>query len=156
MEKFDVFYDFMTEYTQFFETAVSKEKEKFSAVLNYDIKKLEAALSVQQSLNDRIAFYEQRRMELQQNLGIPDLKLSEIIDMLSGKQRQDMKMLASRFSGAIMSVKDLNSKALEVTQINLKAAEEVAPAELSGNKYYNMRGNTVNAPRSAAFINTKI
>lgn len=156
MENFDVFYEFMTEYTQFFESAVSKEKEKFSAVLDYDIKKLETALSVQQSINDRIVFYEQQRMDLQQRLGIPDLKLSEITNMLTGKQYQDMKALSSRFSAAVMSVKDLNSKALEVTQINLKAAEEVTPAELSGNKYYNMRGNTVDAPRSAAFINTKI
>ena len=44
MENYEEFYNFMLEYTEFFEETAVKEREKMSALLSDDLKRIEKCL----------------------------------------------------------------------------------------------------------------
>lgn len=125
MDGYYEFYDFMCEYTAFFEEVSSKEEAKMKALLANDIDKLELAISEHQSTTMRVEQYEKRRGELQEKLGLGSLKFKEIVDMLSGEQRARMKELYTRFEIAVHNTKHYNGRSLEIALMNLRIMDSM-------------------------------
>lgn len=141
MENFDVFYDFMTEYTDFLEETAEKEKDKLSALLSDDLKRIEHCLNEHQSTIKRTELFEREREKLQKKLGIGGLTLKEIIENCSDPDEKELlTKLSLRFKTAIDNVKHANKTSLQVAQMNLQIIEDVMPAGVTDAKVYNAKG----------------
>lgn len=125
MEKYYEFYNFMDEYTTFFEGVASKEEDKMKALLSNDLENLELVLSEHQSMTMRVEQYEKRRSELQERLGFGNASFCEIIDMFSNEQREELKALYTRFEVAVHNTKHYNGRALEVALMNLRIMDSM-------------------------------
>ena len=125
MDGYYEFYEFMSEYTSFFESIALKEEEKMKALLANDLDKLELALSEHQSTTMRVEQYEKYRTELQQRLGLGDTKFKDIVGMCTGDQRARLKELYTRFEIAVHNTKHYNGRSLEIALMNLRIMDSV-------------------------------
>ena len=156
MENFNEYYDFMTEYTDFLEETAEKEKDKLSALLSDDLKRIEHCLNEHQSTIKKTELYEKEREKLQKRLGIGGLTLKEIIEKCSDPEEKELlEKLAVRFKIAIDNVKHANKTALQVAQMNLQIIENVSPSGVTDAKCYNAKG-IPSIRQNMGILNTKI
>ena len=156
MENFNDFYDFMIEYTEFLEDTAEKEKEKLSALLSDDLKRIEHCLNEHQSTIKKTELFEKDREKLQKKLGIGGLTLKEIIERCSDPEEKEMlQKLSVRFKTAIDNVKHANKTALQVAQMNLQIIENVMPQGVTDAKVYNSKG-IPSIRKDMGILNTKI
>ncbi len=155
MEYFAEFYDFMSEYTDFLEETAEKEKDKLSALLSDDLKRIEHCLSEHQSTIKKTELYEKEREKLQKRTGLGGLTLKEIIERCSDPEEKEMlEKLAVRFKAAIDNVKHANKTSLQVAQMNLQILESASPA-VTDAKCYNAKG-IPSIRKNMGILNTKI
>ena len=156
MENFEQFYDFMTEYTDFLEETAEKEKDKLSALLSDDLKRIEHCLSEHQSTIKRTELFEKDREKLQKKLGLQGLTLKEIIEKCDDPEEKDLlRKLSARFKAAIDSVKHANKTSLQVAQMNLQIIEDVMPRNVNDPKVYNAKGMPM-IKKNIGILDTKI
>lgn len=156
MENFNEFYDFMLEYTEFLEETAEKEKDKLSALLSDDLKRIEHCLNEHQSTIKKTELLEKEREKLQKNLGIGGLTLKEIIEKCSDPEEKDLlNKLYIRFKTAIENVKHSNKTSLQVAQMNLRIIEETMPNGVTDAKCYNSKG-IPSISKSMGILNRKI
>lgn len=156
MENFEEFYDFMTEYTDFLEETAEKEKDKLSALLSDDLKRIEHCLNEHQSTIKRTELFEKDREKLQKRLGIGGKTLREIIEMCNDPDEKELlSKLYLRFKVAIDNVKHANKTALQVAQMNLQIIEDVMPQGVNDPKVYNAKG-IPSIKKNMGILNTKI
>ncbi|MGN0620322.1 MAG: flagellar export chaperone FlgN [Porcipelethomonas sp.] len=157
MEKeiFEVFYGFMLEYTEFFEETADKEKEKLSALLSDDLKRIEACLNEHQSIVKRTEQYERDRLKIQKELGFENMTFREVIDSCRGEEKEQLQSLYQRFKIAIDSVKHSNKTSLQVAETNLKIMENITRGAVTDAKCYDTRG-VASKSRNIGILNRKI
>ncbi|MGN1482006.1 flagellar export chaperone FlgN [Porcipelethomonas sp.] len=156
MENFNEFYDFMNSYTVFLEETAEKEKEKLSALLSDDLKRIEHCLNEHQSTIKRTEKFEQEREELQNRLGIGGLTFKEIIAAHEDPEEKSMlEKLYTRFKVAVDNVKHANKTSLQVAQMNLKILEEIMPSGVTDAKCYDTKGVS-SSRKNIGILNTKI
>lgn len=156
LESFNEFYDFMVEYTDFLEETAEKEKDKLSALLSDDLKRIEHCLNEHQSTIKRTEIFEKEREKLQKSIGIGGLTLKEIIEKCSDPEEKDLlNKLYIRFKTAIDNVKHANKTSLQVAQMNLKIMEAVMPTGVTDAKCYNSKG-IPSIRKNMGILNTKI
>ena len=68
-------------YVTFLEEAAAGEKEKYTAVLSYDPKRIDRATSNQQAMNMRLAKMEEQREAEQKRVGLEGLTFHENVWM---------------------------------------------------------------------------
>lgn len=156
MENFGEFYDFMTEYTEFLEDTAEKEKDKLSALLSDDLKRIEHCLNEHQSTIKKTEHYEKEREKLQKQLGIDGFTLKQVIESCSDPEEKELlEKLAMRFRIAIDNVKHANKTALQVAQMNLQIIENAMPQGVTDAKCYNAKG-IPSIRKNMGILNTKI
>lgn len=156
MENFNEFYDFMTEYTVFLEETAEKEKEKLSALLSDDLKRIEHCLNEHQFTIKKTERFEQQREELQNKLGIGGLTFKEIINRCADADEKDLLgKLYTRFITAVDNVKHANKTSLQVAQMNLKIFEEIMPSGVTDAKCYDVKGVS-SGRKNMGLLNKKI
>ncbi len=156
LENFNEFYDFMTEYTEFLEETAEKEKDKLSALLSDDLKRIEHCLSEHQSTIKKTERYEHDREKLQKKLGIADYTLKQVVEACSDPEEKELlEKMAVRFKTAIDNVKHSNKTALQVAQMNLQIIESVMPQGVTDAKCYNAKG-IPSIRKNMGILNTKI
>lgn len=157
MEKeiFEEYYDFMLEYTEFFEEIAGKEKEKLSALLSDNLKRIEACLNEHQSIVKRTEQYEKERMALQRQLGLDNKTFKEIIDDCTGEEKEQLLTLHHRLKIAVDSVKYSNKTSLQVAETNLKIMENITKGAVTDAKCYNTKG-VAPPSRNIGILNKKI
>ncbi len=156
MENFAVFYDFMTEYTDFLEETAEKEKDKLSALLSDDLKRIEHCLNEHQSTIKKTEHYEKEREKIQKQLGIGGFTLKEVIESCSDPEEKELlEKIALRFKIAVDNVKHANKTALQVAQMNLQIIEDVMPQGVTDAKCYNAKG-IPSIRKNMGILNTKI
>jgi len=134
------FYDFMEEYTCFFQDAADLEEEKLAALLSDDLHRIERALMEHQRVTKQIEQYELRRAQLQERLGIGGKTFREIIDLTDGAERQDLKFLFSAFEAAIQCIKHANARSLDIARLNLRILDEISPVGITDPQLYDQHG----------------
>ncbi len=149
----DTYRAFLEDYTRFLEKMAGDEKEKYAAILSYDVKRINRVVSNQQALNMHLAKMEQQREEEQSKAGLEGLNFQQIIERLEGQQREDFDKLFRRFEQALYDIKYFNGKSMSFAQEGLQMLgvdEETvaAPYDASGRQ----REGTQNVP----FFETKI
>lgn len=91
MENYEEFYNFMLEYTEFFEETAVKEREKMSALLSDDLKRIEKCLNEHQSTIKKAERFEQDRQKLLDKIGFSGKSFRQIIAMAEGEEREQLK-----------------------------------------------------------------
>lgn len=91
LENYEEFYNFMLEYTEFFEETAVKEREKMSALLSDDLKRIEKCLNEHQSTIKKAERFEQDRQKLLDKIGFSGKSFRQIIAMAEGEEREQLK-----------------------------------------------------------------
>ncbi len=154
MENFNEFYDFMLEYTEFFEETAVKEREKMSALLSEDLKRIEKCLNEHQSTIKKTERYEQEREKLQAKLGIGGMSFRQIIATLDGEEHDKLRKLYNRFKVAVDNVSHANKTSLQIAETNMKIIEKLSPS-VTDAKCYDSTG-VPSKRKNMGLLNTKI
>ncbi|MEM1485295.1 hypothetical protein V6615_10510 [Oscillospiraceae bacterium PP1C4] len=122
------FFEFMETYTEFFESMVSVEKEKLEALLSFQLKKIEQAISAGQANAMKLENYEKKRMELQVQAGFAEATFQEIIDSIDGELKKVLENLLRRMNNAVQEIKFYNGKSMGLAKINLQSINDAVPS----------------------------
>ena len=150
----DAYYDFMKNYAEMMEEIAAGESEKYAAVLSYDHKKMDKAVSNQQINNIRIAKMEEERDAEQEKAGFAGLTFSEILEKLDEGDKERFSQLFDRIKNAIYDIKYFNSKSLAFAQDGLKIIGSANKAQTKVTSY-GKNGKFTDA-RSASIFEKKI
>ena len=125
--KYQAFFEFMSEYTVFFEAVVVQEKTERAALLANDIGQVEQSLARQQAVIKQIENMEHRRVDIQEESGLAELTFREILSRMVIEEREVFSPLIERMEKAVTEVKYLNGKSREIAQVNLNAIARLYP-----------------------------
>lgn len=146
----------MIEYTEFLEETAEKEKEKLSALLSDDLKRIEHCLNEHQFTIKKTERFEQEREELQKKLGIGGLTFKEIMGRcIDAEEKELLGKLYTRFVTAVDNVKHANKTSLQIAQMNLKIFEEIMPSGVTDAKCYDVKGVS-SGRKNMGLLNKKI
>lgn len=156
MEKFNEFYDFMSDYTNFFEEVVEREEEKFKALCSRDGKLLKDIMSEHQVTQKAIEDYEKERLKLNDELGFGDKTLKQIAEECPENQKNMLLELYSRLKSAIEISKSYNQKSYEFAKMNVDIIDNIYSDGINENQCYNADGSSSNSFSRANLLNSKI
>ncbi len=155
LENFEEFYEFMLEYTSFFEETVKKEREKMSALLSDDLSRIEKCLNEHQSTLKKTEYYEVEREKLQARLGLGGKSFRQIIAMTQGLENEQLTKLFNRFRVAVDSVSHSNKTSLQIAETNMKIIESNLPSGVTDAKCYDNNGVS-SMRKNMGLLNKKI
>lgn len=111
---------FLEDYTRFLEKMAGDEKEKYAAIISYDVKRINRVVSNQQAQNMHLEKMEQQREEEQNKAGLAGLNFQQIVERLEGEQREEFEKLFRRFEQALYDIKYFNGKSMSFAQEGLQ------------------------------------
>ena len=120
MNNYEEFYEFMEQYTDFYNEVCDNEKVKLDALASDDLNLINKVLSDYQIYVTKAEIYEKRRNELFKKIGLDGKSFREIVDMETGERREELEDLFYDFRDAVMSARDYNSQSLDLVKKNLK------------------------------------
>ena len=120
MKNYDEFYDFMEQYTEFYNEVLEVEREKADALLSNDLTLINEVLAEYQVWVKRTEQYEHRRQEMFKELGLEGKSFRAIIESETGDCREELEDLFYRFREAVVKTKEYNNKSLEIVRENVK------------------------------------
>lgn len=125
---------FMESYVQFLEELAGGEGEKYAAMLSYDPKRIDRAVSSQQAMNMRLAQMEEQRELEQKQAGLEGLTFRQILSSLPEQEREPFHNLFRRFEQAINDIKYYNKKSIAFAQegLHLLGADQDIPSVTYG------------------------
>lgn len=111
---------FMESYVRFMEEMAEGESEKYAAMLSYDPKRVDHAVSRQQAMNMRLEQMEEQRELEQKRAGLGGLTFQQILERLEPEERESFNDLFCRFKRAIGDIKYFNGKSIAFAQEGLQ------------------------------------
>lgn len=154
MKNFDEFYNFMLEYTEFFEETAAKEREKMSALLSDDLSRIEKCLSEHQTTIKKTEIYEAEREKLQASIGLGGKSFRQIMSMADGEEYNKLRILYVRFRAAVDNVSHSNKTSLQIAETNMRVIESMT-ASVNDAKCYDNTGVSAKR-RNMGLLNKKI
>lgn len=137
MAEYGKYIDVIAEYADFCDQLLSEEQEKLSIMHSHDLQALEASVKRQETMLMKLQSFERQRVQKQKEAGLSELTMSQIIERLSGDEKERMQALFARLEAAAKEIKFHNGKSLEAAEDNLRLfAVEHNPA----GKGYNQGG----------------
>lgn len=155
MKNFDEFYNFMLEYTEFFEQTAVLEREKMCALLSDDLRRIEKCLNEHQSTIKKAEAYENEREKLQARIGLGGKSFRQIMALTDGDEYEALRKLYNRFKTAVDNVSHSNKTSLQIAETNMKIIESMT-ATVNDAKCYDSKGAQTSKRRNMGFLNTKI
>lgn len=110
---------FMETYVTFLEEMAQGEGEKYSALISYDPKRVDRVVSRQQAMNMRLTQLEEQREKEQEAAGFGGMSFQEILDRLSGPEKEALQGIFSRFTRAVGEIKYFNGKSVSFAKEGL-------------------------------------
>lgn len=120
VENYEEFYEFMSEYTDFYNEVSKNEKIKMGALASDDLQMINKVLSEYQVYVTKAEIYEKKRNELFRRLGLEGKTFRAIIDMETGDCHDELEDLFYDFREAVMSAREYNNRSLDIVRKNLK------------------------------------
>lgn len=120
MNNYEEFYDFMVEYTDFYNEVCDNEKMKMDALASDDLLLINKVLSDYQIYVTKAEIYEKRRNELFKKIGLDGKTFKAIIEMETGECREELEDLFIDFKDAVETAREYNRRSLEIVKKNLK------------------------------------
>lgn len=122
-ENKEVFYDFLTEYTDFFKGMASFEQQKLEVLLENHLPEIEHAISVTQANAMQLDNLENKRIRLQSEAGLSQMSLSQLAETAPENSRGKLQNLVGELNSYIRDIKFYNSKSMHVVQVKLRMQE---------------------------------
>ncbi len=149
----DTYRTFLEGYTQFLEKMAGDEKEKYAAIISYDVKRINRVVSNQQALNMHLAKMEQQREEEQSKAGLAGLSFQQIMERLEGQERETFDKLFRRFEQALYEIKYFNGKSMSFAQEGLQL---LGLSDENNASPYDSSGKHLEGKQGVPFFETKI
>lgn len=112
-------YDFLNEYTMFWQEVLKEEKEKLQNISSGNIELVEKSINDQQAIIMQINNMENKRIELQNSLGLKDKTFKEIVDEAQGDYKQRLTDNMELFNNTISEIKYYNEKCKDIAKSHL-------------------------------------
>jgi len=113
---------FFDEYTNFYESMVNEENNKFKILLTNDLKSIEENILVQQVNAKRMENMENRRIALFESMQLGQYSFRQIIEKIE-EDKTSLLAYYKRIDHAIQQIKYMNQKSMELIRLNLKMVE---------------------------------
>ena len=151
--QFERYRKFLTEYVQFIEELAKGESEQYAALISYDHKRIDRAVSSQQAMNMRLSKMELQRELEQEKAGFSGLSLQQILERAQGTEEQAYAALLKRLEQAIDQLRYYNGKCVSFAQDGLQilGVEGALPAAPYGSD-----GRRPDAAQGTSLFETKI
>ena len=127
--KIKEFIVFLEQYEQQLDDMLLQEKDKREALLGSDPKKIETVLQQQQAAMMKLKNLEQKRMDMQDELGFADMSAEEMLEALEKQGCEEVGKLRSMFKNlrdTVIQIRELNKISTEFAKKNLKFIELMA------------------------------
>lgn len=156
MSRYERYYEFMEKYEKFCEKVKEAEKIKYEALLSNKLSEIETVLSSYQSYIREMQNYEEKRKELCEELGFRSDRFCDIAEEFYGEERIQLTLQKNRFEILIENISYLNKKSVEVAEIQLKYAEELAQHHPENSRCYDAKGKTDSPLKNSNILNKMI
>lgn len=124
--KYSEYLSFMEKYRDELKIACDNERGKRQSLLENDMDKLEAVISLQQAQTMKLSALEAKRIQLQSEHISGDATAKEFLaSMNDGEDKKCLEALLFEISELVTSIKDQNRLSLELAQTNLKILDRV-------------------------------
>lgn len=120
MEAMGAFCEFMESYAAFLEEVQAQEGTKYSALVSYDLQRMDQAISQQQALLMKLEQREKQRIELQKRAGFGEKSFREILDCADEPWKGRLEDSFKRVEKAIQEIKFYNEKSMSLARLNLQ------------------------------------
>ena len=112
-------YDFLNEYTMFWQEVLKEEKEKLKNISSGNIELVEKSNNDQQAIIMQINNIESKRIELQNSLGLKDKTFKEIVDDAQEEYKQMLFDNMEEFNNTMSEIKYYNDKCKDIAKSHL-------------------------------------
>ena len=117
---------FLEEYVRFFEETAEAETQQYQALLEHDLKKIQATLSSQQAILLQTENLEKRRMCLQEEAGLAGMSLKDVTDSLTdGEQSRRTAELLARLTQAVNAIRTQNARSMQLAEERVKLIDRI-------------------------------
>ena len=140
MKNYNKFYNFMSQYTEFYFEVSANEEERMNALSSDNLTKINKILSEYQMFIKMAEQYEKKRQQLFEELGLDGKTFREIIDMETGESRDQLEDLFYDFQEAVTSARDFNRHSLEITRENIHNSDILNYNEVTDPACYDQSG----------------
>ncbi len=144
---------FMESYVRFMEEMAEGESKKYAAMLSYDPKRIDHAVSRQQAMNMRLGQMEEQRELEQKRAGLEGLTFQQILARLEPEEREVFTALFRRFERAIGDIKYFNGKSIAFAQEGLQM---LGTAENSQAGTYSANGKRPDSGNGTSLFEAKV
>lgn len=119
-EKLEIFYDFLDEYTEFFDRMEQFEQQKLRTILSGGLDELDHVLAVSQANAKQLDNLERRRISLQQEAGFGSLSMGQLAEQAQAERAAKLKSQMNKLSRSLSNIRFYNSKSMEMAEFNLR------------------------------------
>ncbi|MEG1448528.1 MAG: hypothetical protein RR048_06700 [Oscillospiraceae bacterium] len=134
-----VLYDFLNEYTKFWQEVLKEEKVKLKNISSGNIELVEKSINDQQAIIMQINNMENKRLELQSHLGLDNKTFKEVIDDAQQPYKQQLIDNMEIWSLTIEEIKAYNEKCKKIAQSHL---DFMGNSDKQQNTTYGVKINT--------------
>ena len=125
-KEYSEYISFLEKYKDELVVALSNEREKYQALIDNDVERLEGMLQLQQAETMKLKSFEHKRLTMQEDLGFKDYKAKEIIAAIGDKETGDrLRELFGQISSLAGRIKQQNSMAIERANENLRMLDAI-------------------------------
>ncbi len=124
MKNGDLFFDFLSEYIDFYAQIENQSRERLEVLTGYSLAGLEQSIANDQSAIMRAEQMEKRRIDLQKAAGYGELSLREIIEKLDGEDKRKLDRVYSKLNEFLGNIRFYNARCAKLIEKNMYRIEK--------------------------------
>ena len=134
--EYNDFISFLEKYRDELIVALAAEREKRQALICSDIERLETMLQVQQAETMKLKSFEEKRVDMQANLGFDNFKAKEIIAAVNDEEASiKLGYLFLEIVNFINKIKQQNKVAIELANTNIRILDKMMQPSYSAARF---------------------
>lgn len=131
MKEFSEFVSFLREYEKFFVEFRAEESKKLQSLTTWNLEAIEKCNASQQVFKKKMESLEEKRQSFQGQLGMEGYTFSQVVEASPEEYKKELKSIFLNTESAIMEIKHLNQKSMDVVHTNIKTIGEKLPEDNS-------------------------
>ena len=149
MSGFELYFNFMENYTEFYREVEKSEYEKMDALMSDDLPRLRQAMQNYEICIKKAQQIESERIELCRKLGFENMAFSEVVRHFKGEEKERLISQKNTLETILKTIQYLNKKSLEFASMQRELTE-------GGTATYNSLGKTDTHLGTAGILNKQI
>jgi hypothetical protein len=156
--QFDRYYEFMSDYTAFFEETAENEKAKLGMLRTRNYDGFAELMSGYTLFMGKVEEWERKRLDLHIELGIVDKTLTGLAEEcmeFAIEESEKLRTLHTKLSVAVANAQQFNDRALDYARMNIDLVKEIEDLGVN-TPTYDQGGYKPDPLGGSSFINKKI